>query len=99
MKYNPVQNGKNTIGASGTKLSAIKSEYYEKMQEFVPMIEELDDEIVDNEFFQRKKVECMEIEDEATYDNSFLDLPLVKKIKDIGFSDAALTTIATYDPY
>lgn len=51
MKYNPVQLGKNTIGASSSKFSEIKGEYYEKMNEFVPMIEELDDEIVDNEFF------------------------------------------------
>ena len=99
MKYNPVQTGKNTIGSSGTTLAEMKCEYYDKMKEFVPMIEELDDEEVDNEFFQRKKVECSEIKDVNENDKSFLDLPLVKRIKDIGFSDAALTTITTYDPY
>ena len=31
LTYNPVQLGKNTIGASGSKLSEIKGEYYEKM--------------------------------------------------------------------
>lgn len=99
MKYNPVQTGKNTIGSSGTTLMEMKCEYYDKMKEFVPMIEELDDEEVDNEFFQRKKVECSEIKDVNENDKLFLDLPLIKRIKDIGFSDAALTTITTYDPY
>ena len=68
MKYKPVQMGKNTIGASGKKLAEIKGEYYEKMKEFVPMIEELDDEEIDNEFFQRKKVECMEIKEDPIDD-------------------------------
>jgi hypothetical protein len=58
MKYNPVQTGNNTIGATGTSKTDKKIEYFEKMQEFVPLIEDLDDEEVDEDFFEKKKREC-----------------------------------------
>lgn len=58
MKYNPVQTGNNTIGATGTSKTDKNIEYFEKMQEFVPLIEDLDDEEVDEDFFEKKKREC-----------------------------------------
>lgn len=99
MKYNPVATGRDTIGSTGDTLAEKRIEYYDKMQEFVPQIEELDDEDVDSDFFQRKKAECAKIEDTTLDDRSFLELPIAKKFKEIGFSDAALTTISTYDPF
>ena len=48
------------------------------MQEFVPLIEDLDDEEVDEDFFEKKKRECRLIPEDSGVDKSFLDLPLVK---------------------
>lgn len=98
MKFNPVQTGKNTIGATGQTQAEIRKEYYSKMQEFVPNIEELDDEVVDEGFFERKMKECEE-RIEPTDNLSFLQLPMACKLKSIGFSDKALTTISTYDAF
>ena len=42
------------------------------MQEFVPLIEELDDEVVTADFFQKKKNECRDIAEPETDDKSFL---------------------------
>lgn len=98
MKFNPVQTGKNTIGATGQTQAEIRKEYYSKMQEFVPKIEELDDEVVDEGFFERKIKECEE-HIEQTDSQSFLQLPMACKLKSIGFSDKALTTISTYDAF
>lgn len=99
MKYNPVQQGNNTIGATGSTLAEKRVEYFEKMQEFVPLIEELDDEIVTADFFSRKKNELRGLEEPEGDDRGFLNLPLIEMIKSIGFTDAALTTISTYEPY
>lgn len=63
------------------------------------MIEELDDEEVDDGFFQQKKIECAKIPEPPQDDKSFLSLPMATKLKDVGFSDAALTTISTYEAF
>jgi hypothetical protein len=59
----------------------------------------LDDEPVEAGFFSRKKTQCASIKEPVLDDCSYLKLPLVKKLKGVGFSDTALATIATYDPF
>lgn len=64
--------GKDTIGETGETMAERCIEYYDKMEEFVPLIEELDDEAIEDGFFERKKLECTKIKDTTVDDRSFL---------------------------
>lgn len=62
-------------------------EYYQKIEENVPQIEDLDDEEVDETFFQRKIEECKKaMKSNMRKKTAPKELPLIKKFNEFGVS-------------
>lgn len=78
-------------------------EYYQKIEENVPQIEDLDDEDVDETFFQRKIEECKKaVNQNLKKKTDIKSLPLVKMFHEFGVSYETLIkltgeSIATMD--
>ena len=61
-------------------------EYYQKIEENVPQIEDLDDELVDETFFQRKIQECKKAVNDGRKKTDIKSQPFVKMFHEFGVS-------------
>ena len=70
-------------------------EYYQKIEENVPQIEDLDDEVVDETFFQRKIEECKKaVNQNVRKKTDMKSLPMIKMFHEFGVSYETLIKLS-----
>jgi len=93
LKYNPVASGRAIGSAKGTEASKqdLLQEYYTKISENVPLIEELDDQEVTTKFFADKIAEISA--QETGKQKGMLQLPMYQRFVSLGVSAETMETL------